>query len=396
MAVEDAPNQSVVIVGGGVAALEAALALRDLAGDRVALTLVAPGDDFTLQPMLVAQPFARGEMTTVPLTRVAGHVGAEFVRGAVTAVDAPARQVVTDDGRRLPYDVLVVAVGARTLPAYPRALTFTTGADRDPLCGILRDLEEGYGHRIAFVVPPGVTWPLPMYELALMTAHQVWGMSIDDLEVHLVTPEHRPLEIFGRAPSNEVRDLLDRAGIQLHTATRATELADGSLELQPSGERLERTPVVALPLLRGPGIDGLPGDAHGFIPVDDFGRVAGLDDVYAAGDATTSEIKQGGLAAQQADALAEMIACRAGATIDPKPFRPVLRGTLLTGSGEQHLRSTEHGAGAASELLMWWPPGKVAGTYLTPYLAGEIGQKLVDLPAYATSLDVTVPIGPPR
>ena len=57
-----------------------------------------------------------------------------------------------------------------------------------------------------------------------------------------------------------------------------------------------------------------------------------MDGVFAAGDATTFPIKQGGLAAQQADAVAEMVACAAGADIRPQPFRPILRGTLLTGA----------------------------------------------------------------
>jgi len=199
--------------------------------------------------------------------------------------------------------------------------------------------------------------------------------------------------VFGRAPSDDVQALLDRAGIHLHTATQAEQHEDGSLLLHPSGVRLQRTPVVALPTLEGPRIDGLPRDEHGFIPVDDFGRVAQLEDVYAAGDATTCAVKQGGLAAQQADAVADHIAFTAGADIDPKPFRPVLRGTLLTGTEDHHLRSTERGAGVASELLMWWPPGKVAGAHLAPYLAGEFGRTLIDLPPYATSLSVTAPVG---
>ena len=36
----------VLIAGGGVAGLEALLALRDLAGDRVELTLLSPETDF--------------------------------------------------------------------------------------------------------------------------------------------------------------------------------------------------------------------------------------------------------------------------------------------------------------------------------------------------------------
>jgi sulfide:quinone oxidoreductase len=144
--------------------------------------------------------------------------------------------------------------------------------------------------------------------------------------------------------------------------------------------------VVALPALVGPWIDGLPADADGFIPVNAHGRVTDVPNVYAAGDATAFPIKQGGLATQQADAVAEAIAVDLGFRPDARPFRPVLRGLLLTGGAPLYLRAELGDAGevrARSDALaphraltgqtssraLWWPPGKVAGRYLAPYLA---------------------------
>ena len=79
--------------------------------------------------------------------------------------------------------------------------------------------------------------------------------------------------------------------------------------------------VIALPSAAHAGA-GLPGDERGFVPVDEHGRVPGLDGVWAAGDCVAYPIKQGGIAAQQADAAADSIAARAGAPVDPQPFRP--------------------------------------------------------------------------
>ena len=98
-----------------------------------------------------------------------------------------------------------------------------------------------------------------------------------------------------------------------------------------------------------------------------------LIDVYAAGDATAFPIKQGGIAAQQAVAAAQAIAADAGADVTPEPFEPVLRGLLVTGGEERYMRS-ELGGGAGqtssvTEQALWWPPGKLAAHYLTPYLA---------------------------
>jgi sulfide:quinone oxidoreductase len=125
--------------------------------------------------------------------------------------------------------------------------------------------------------------------------------------------------------------------------------------------------------LQGQPIPGIPCDRDGFVPTDAFGRVRGLDDVLAAGDVTSFPIKQGGLAAAQAVAAAEAIAARAGADITPEPFRPVLRGLLLTGAQPRYLRTELRGGlgetSVAQASPLWWPPGKIVGRYLGPFLA---------------------------
>jgi sulfide:quinone oxidoreductase len=164
--------------------------------------------------------------------------------------------------------------------------------------------------------------------------------------------------------------------------------------LTPSTEHLEAASVIALPLIDGPRIRGLPADDNGFIPIDDCARVQGADDVYAAGDGTTFPIKQGGIGTQEADAAAEQIAARAGADLDPKPFRPVLRGKLLTGSESLHLRSSltgGEGEGVASPDYLWWPPHKVGGRYLASWLATETTRFELEPPSHSVDVEVALP-----
>ena len=275
-------------------------------------------------------------------------------------------------GGELRYGALVVAVGARPARALPRGITFGEPGSRDALQGMLADLEEGYLERVAFVVPPGSSWPLPLYELALMTAAEVRGMGMDRAEFTLVSTERTPLSVFGSQASESVAELLEEAGIEFAGGDYAN--LDGDKLLLTPGQRvIDAQRVVSLPMLLGPAVDGLPGDQNGFVPVDAHGRVGGLDDVYAAGDATTYPIKQGGLATQQADAVAEAIAARAGAAVVPQPARPVLRGVLLTGGAKRFLRHELGGEddGEAGERALWWPPNKIAGRYLSPYLHGR-------------------------
>jgi sulfide:quinone oxidoreductase len=262
---------------------------------------------------------------------------------------------------------------------------------------VLRELEEGDVGHVAFAVPAGESWPLPLYELALMTAARLAERGRRDARLSLVTPERSPLELFGSKASEAVRDLLDARGIELHPSRYPTRFENGALSLIPDG-RLSVDRVVSLPRLLGPTLGGLPADRDGFIPVDDDGLVQGESDVYAAGDATTCPIKQGGVAAQLADAAAEAIAARLGAPVEPQPFRPVVRGLLLTGSTPRYMRA-EVGQGESSRVsdhALWWPPSKISGRRLAPYLALR-HEELEDEPSgLAVSVDVAAAQPAPR
>jgi len=363
----------VVIAGGGVAALETLIALRDLAGDRLDITLVAPEASFIYRPMTVAAPFAVGHANHYELARIAAQFDARLVQDAVAEVAPEEQAVRTRSGARIPYDHLVLAIGAHATPAYAHAITFGEDVEEEALHGLLRDTEEGYVKSVAFVVPNETTWPLPLYELALMTARQAWGMGADGVRFVFVTPEDRPLAIFGTGASDAVAELLESAAIEF-VGSAYTQVERGRLVIDPGSRRIHVDRVVSLPRLEGMAIPGVPADANGFIPVDTYGRVAGLRGVYAAGDGTAFPIKQGGLATQQADAVAETIAAAAGAAVEPEPFRPVLRGMLLTGGDDRFLRSGVAGGQGDSDVAthaLWWPPTKVSGRYLAPFLFGR-------------------------
>jgi sulfide:quinone oxidoreductase len=360
----------VLVAGGGVAGLEACFALRDLAGDRVECTILTPEGEFVYRPMAVAEPFARGQAQRIPIRSIAHDAGARVISGALIEVDDANREAVTESGERLAYDALVVAIGARSEPAFPRGLTWTPESDAEVFGGLLRDLEEGYSKRVAFVVPIHVAWPLPAYELALMTAWQARGMGMDDVEITIYTPEHAPLEIFGAAGTTALREDLEAAGIAVETDAYALAGPDGQLVVEPGARSLAGIRVVTLPRALGPALRGLPYDRRGFVRCDRHGKVYGTAAVWAAGDAIAFPVKQGGLASQQAVAAAESIAASAGAHVEPKPFRPILRGVLLTGRGQAWMRKAPDSAeGDAERRALFWPPTKIAGRYLSPYLA---------------------------
>jgi sulfide:quinone oxidoreductase len=367
-----AGSPRVLIAGGGVAALEGALALHALAADAVSLTLLCPEPNFFYRPLAVREPFAYGGAVTYSLATFAKDVGAQLVADSFAWVDPQRRVVHTGGHEELPYDALLLAVGATAHARYEHAITVDDRRLDELMHGLIQDIEGGYVHSVSFVVPPRVPWPLPAYELASMTAGRAYDMDVE-LSVTIVTPEQEPLAIFGQQASAGVAELLREAGIHTITDAYAEVPKPGRVTVHPGDRKLSCDRVVALPELFGPAIRGLPVAEHGFIKVDRFGKVREVERVYAAGDATDFPVKYGGVAAQQADAAAESIAALAGIAIEPQSFDPVVRGILLTGGQPKYLTAQITGGHGYSSSIgdtpAWHPPSKIAAKYLSSYLA---------------------------
>jgi sulfide:quinone oxidoreductase len=358
----------VVVAGAGVAGLETIVALRGLVGHRVTPTLVAPDDEFTVRALQVYEPFGVGHPQRYPLADLADELDVELVRDAVARIDPVEHVAHLQSGDVLAYDALVLAVGAFAYPAYEHGACFEHSHDPAALDDVVADLRAGLAERVAIVVPPGCAWTLPAYELALMTAAMVKLR-----ELTLVTSEERPLGAFGETAAALARAELEAAGIGLLTGVDAGVPYPTVVQVSAS-TRLLCDRIVHLPLLSGPNCRGVACDANGFVLVDDGFRVCDADDLFAVGDATAGAYKQGGLAAQQADVVAEQIAWRAGAIHQPRPYRPVLRGLMRTVHGPRYLRAEPPGGAVSavvSEEPLWWPASKVAARWLTPWLAAR-------------------------
>jgi sulfide:quinone oxidoreductase len=364
----------VLIAGGGIAAVEAMYALRSLTAERVSVELIAPDPLLRYRPAAPGAAVSGGEVPGFDLADLAARAGASFRCDAITAVKPRRKRVVLASGAKLGYDVLLLALGARSRPAIPGALTFRDQRDARHVRDTLALLRRGAIRRIAFAAPVGVAWTLPLYELALLTAQAIQDEALDG-EVTLVTPERRALEVFGPAAHDPVAGALADRDVRLVCDARPRAVTTEGLALHYGGA-IAADRVLAVPLLTGPELPGVPTDWGGFIVTDAHGRVPELDGVYAAGDLTAFPIKQGGLAAQQADAVAAAIAAEAGAVVPGARPPRVLRATLEGAHGPLYLRAVieadgrpRDGASEISEELPWWPGGKVVGHHLSSALA---------------------------
>jgi sulfide:quinone oxidoreductase len=361
----------VLVAGGGVAGLEAAFAVRALAGDRVKITILAPESEFVYRPDAVKEPFTRGFAQRYPLAALAADAGAELVHGALSRVDVNRRLAHTVTGSQLSYDALLLGLGARLNDRYDHVTTVDDARIDKDLHGLVQDVEEGYVKRLAFVVPAPMPWPLPVYELALLTAQRAWEMQAE-LAVTILTPERAPLAVFGERASGEVAQLLADRGIDVITSAYCEIPKAKTIDVSPGGRHLEFDRIVALPELRGPALPGIPQDGRGFIPIDQFCQVRDIERVYAAGDATDFAVKHGGIAAQQADTAALSIAALAGAPVEAAPIDPVLEGVLLTGDKPRYFSARLTGGhGSDQEVVGMSVPAstpKIAARYLAEQL----------------------------
>ena len=160
----------VLIAGAGIAGLETLVALRGLARQEVAPTLIAPDEWFSLRALSVFEPFGYEQARRYPLPDLTGALDAGRRRDAVSAVDRARREVTLRSGAVVPYDVLVLAVGAVPYPAFDHGVLFDYGRNRDRVDAMLRDVHAGRADSVVVVVPPRSAWTLPAYELALMLA----------------------------------------------------------------------------------------------------------------------------------------------------------------------------------------------------------------------------------
>jgi len=361
-----------MICGAGIAGIEAALRLRHLAGDEVQITLVDPGESLVYRPLAVREPFALSGARRYPLDALAAVIGADLIRDGVDAVDAAERKVHLAGGDVHSYDALLLALGGREAAPYEHAHVFNDRNAGETFHGIVQDIEDGYVTSLVLIEPDGPTWPLPLYELALMTAERAYSMNAT-CEITFITARQRPLDTFGTGAAEAVQRLLTQAGVALHAGATARVMGARHVVVEPQGIDLRPQRVVTLPRIMGPELRGIAGVApYGLLPVDDLCRVRDLDGrVFAAGDATDFAVKHGGISAQQADTAAAGIAQLAGAAEAPAPFEPVVRGMLLTGHKPLFIAAHRDGGRWHSEVHdepPWPADEKVVAEELGPFL----------------------------
>jgi sulfide:quinone oxidoreductase len=327
----------VVILGGGFAGLRA---LHHLAR-HASVTLVDARESSLAKPALpeVALAGVAVERARFRLAPVAHRHGARFVRRRAERVDPDARVVLLEDGEAVPYDFLVVALGAvkdyDAVPGYrevghsvcddveaPRLAAALDAFRGGPV--VVGSAPSRFG---ALVDAPRLAAPCegPVGEVAFLIDHELRRRGLrDSSPVTIFSPGTVFFEDVGDAVRAAAAELAGEAGVEVLAGRRLAALEPGGVRFE-GGESLEAALVVLVPPYAPPPLVASSelGDDAGYLPTDRQMRHLSEPRVFGAGDATALAMpKLGHIAVHQADVAAAAILQELGGRSEVPPYAP--------------------------------------------------------------------------
>lgn len=293
-------TNTVVVLGGGTGGVSTAHALRRrlAPADRVVLVERSPIFRFPPSLLWVMSGSRRAGQISADV-RGLRRRGIEVVEAAAEGIDPQRQRVVTSAGD-LPYDRLVVALGAElapeALPGFAEAAhDLYTLAGAESANRALSGLERG---RVAILVSRlPYKCPAAPYEAAFLAEALLRRRGVrSQVAIDVYTPEPLPLPTAGEDLGRAIAAMLEARGIGFH-AGRAIERIEGSAGRLSFGDgaQADYDLLIGVPPHRAPAAlaeGGLAGPS-GFVPVDRHSLATAIEGIHAIGDATQIPLAEG-------------------------------------------------------------------------------------------------------
>lgn len=372
--------RNIVVVGGGIAGVEAALTIARTV-PRAKVTLVSQWPSLRVLPQLVYVPFgAPPEAVDVRLNRALARDGISLVVDTCVHIDIDNHVVELASKESLTYDTVVVASGTMSPPS--AALRLRTLDDalrlRDELEALASSGERD--RSIVLKVPASCTWSPPAFEFALLLAQWRNNLGLDDIRISMEIESSEPLNMFNYQASQIVRNTLEHEKVEM-----LTRVPGARMDFIPGTVTIEFDDFTAH------RVHGLPPlTADGFYAVDKNGCAA--RDVYIIGDAAAHPYKSGFSVGWQARRIVRSLGgdlTLLGTYVDGIPITQceyqmdLGEETLCVRFHDQHGDDTNPSRfipHVQSTRVVPGRPDKLAGTLLRPYVT-ELANSMADLNA---------------
>lgn len=307
-----------LILGAGTAGTTIANKLRGRMPSDWTMTVIDPAAKHTYQPDLIFVPFGMQKPSRVERQRAGTFAaGIDWVQREVVAIEPDDRRLVFEDGKKMAYDLLVIATGAHVRPDETPGMTgehwYRDVFDFYTLEGAtaLRDALANFdGGRIAInVVEMPIKCPVAPLEFAFLADALFTKRGIrDNVELTYVTPLDAAFTKPVAAASFGA--LLEEKNIKLETEFNTAEV-DGDKRVIRSWDEREvgYDMLVTIPVNMGAAVIAASGMGNelDFVPTHQHSlKALDHDNIFVVGDATNLPTsKAGSVAHFQAEILVE-------------------------------------------------------------------------------------------
>ncbi|HJP80796.1 MAG TPA: FAD-dependent oxidoreductase [Candidatus Saccharimonadales bacterium] len=293
------PKKRVLILGGGFGGVKTALRLSH--HNDYDITLLSDNEDFRYYPALYRSATGGRRMASViPLAQIFRNKPVTLLHEKATKLHRDTKQIETESGTSIPYDILVIALGSVTnyfgiegLPEYSYGIKTIDEAETFKN-HLHKQMLDEHKPDLNYVVvgggPTGVelAGELPHYIRWIMKHH---GMEHKNVNVELVEAAPRLLPRMPEDLSEAVAKHLQKEGVKLFLGTTVqNETADA---LVINGRPIESHTVIwtagtaSSPFLADNGFTLV----HGKVEVDEYLRPKNeaTHDIYIIGDNALTE-----------------------------------------------------------------------------------------------------------
>lgn len=284
-------NRTVLILGGGVGGIVAAIELRKRLPRRHRLILVERERSHLFAPSLLWLMTGRrtAEKISRPIDRL-GKKGIEVVNGEIESIEPGVRTVVVND-ERLTADFLIIALGAdfapQTIPGLAAAgHNFYTLEGAESLRDAIKEFRAG--RLIVLTAVPAYKCPAAPYEAAMLLEYDCRKRKVrGNIQIDLYAAEPGPMGVAGPEVSAAVRQMVEAKDIGYHPEHQVTKVDPVARRIFFANEEQADFDLLAyVPPHCAPKVvreAGLVGES-GWVPVDRATLETRFDNVYAIGD----------------------------------------------------------------------------------------------------------------